>query len=221
MSNWLLIIQNILLILLIIFLCLLFWIFILARIIRKLYKFPIPSFATRLIDNPIRRRLIQKPEIIAKRLELESGMIVVEIGPGKGNYTKAVADKVLPHGKVYAIDIQEAVIKRLKERVEKEDIPNIIPMIDDAYNLSFEDESVDRIFAIACLPEIPEPVRALKEFKRILKSDGIISLCELFIDPDYPLRRTEKKWAKEAGLEFIQSFGNWFVYQLNFGKSPN
>ena len=192
-----------------------------VRIIRKLYKFPIPSFATRLIDNPIRRRFIQKPEIIAKRLKLKSGMIVVEIGPGKGNYTKAVADKILPHGNVYAIDIQEAVIKRLKERVKKENIPNIIPMINDAYNLSFEDESVNRIFAIACLPEIPEPVRALKEFKRILKSDGIISLCELFIDPDYPLRRTEKRWAKQAGLEFIEGFGNWFVYQLNFGKSFN
>ncbi len=148
-------------------------------------------------------------------------MIVVEIGPGKGSYTKVVADKILPHGKVYAIDIQEAVIKRLKERVKKENISNIIPMIDDVYNLFFEDGSVDRIFAIACLPEIPEPVRVLKEFKRILKSDGIISLCEPFIDPDYPLRRTEKKWAKEAGLEFIQGFGNWFVYQFNFSKLFN
>lgn len=218
MSNWLLIIQNILLILLIIFLCLLFWVFVLAKIIRKLYKFPIPSFLTPLIDNPIRRRFIQKPEIIAERLKVESGMIVVEIGPGKGNYTKAVADKILPNGKVYAIDIQEAVIKRLKERVKKENISNIIPRVDDAYNLSFEDESVDRIYAIACLPEIPEPVRALKEFKRILKSDGIISFSELFLDPDYPLRRTEKRWAKEAGLKFIEGFGNWFLYQLNFIK---
>ncbi|MFX0026311.1 MAG: class I SAM-dependent methyltransferase [Candidatus Hermodarchaeota archaeon] len=218
MSNWLLIIQNVLLILLIIILCLLFWVFVLAKIIRKLYKFPIPSFLTPIIDNPIRRRFIQKPETIAERLKLDSGMIAVEIGPGKGNYTKVVADKILPNGKVYAIDIQEAIINKLKERVKKENISNIIPMVDDAYNLSLEDESVDRIFAIACLPEIPEPVRALKEFKRILKQDGIISFCELFLDPDYPLRRTEKKWAKKAGLEFIEGFGNWFVYQLNFGK---
>ncbi|MFX0020454.1 MAG: class I SAM-dependent methyltransferase [Promethearchaeota archaeon] len=192
-----------------------------AKIIRKLYKFPIPSFLTRLIDNPIRRRFIQKPKVIAERLNLKSGMIVVEIGPGKGNYTKAVADKILPYGKVYAIDIQKTIIKRLKERVEKENISNIIPMVDNAYNLSFEDESVDRIYAIACLPEIPEPVRVLKEFKRILKSDGIISFSELFLDPDYPLRRTEKRWARKAGLEFIEGFGNWFVYQLNFIKTLN
>ncbi|MFX0058127.1 MAG: class I SAM-dependent methyltransferase [Candidatus Heimdallarchaeota archaeon] len=203
---------------LIIFLCLLFWIFVLARIIRKIYKFPIPSFATRLIDNYFRRRFIQKPNLLAERMYLEPGMIVVEIGPGKGNYTKAVANKISPDGKVYAIDIQESIVNRLKEKIKEEKIDNIIPKVDDAYNLSFADESVDRIFAIACLPEIPDPIKALKEFKRILKPNGIVSLSELLPDPDYPLRRTEKRWAKEAGLVFDECFGNFFVYQLNFRK---
>ncbi len=192
--------------------------FVIVRIIRKIYKFPIPAFATRLIDNPFRRRLIQKPELIAERMQLKPGMIVVEIGPGKGSYTKAVAEKVQPNGKVFAIDIQESIINRLKKKIKKENIQNIIPKIDDAHNLSFEDESVDRVFAITCLPEIPDPIKALREFKRILKPDGIISLSELFLDPDYPLRRTEKRWAKEAGLDFFEGFGNWFVYQLNFIK---
>lgn len=205
-------------ILLIAFLCFLFIIFVIVRIIRKIYKFPIPAFATRLIDNPFRRRLIQKPELIAERMQLKPGMTVVEIGPGKGSYTKAIAKKIQPNGKVFAIDIQESIINRLKKKIKKENIQNIIPKIEDAYNLSFEDESVDRIFAITCLPEIPDPIRALREFKRILKPDGIISLSELFLDPDYPLRRTEKRWAKEAGLDFYEGFGNWFVYQLNFIK---
>lgn len=213
-----LIIQNIFLVLFIVFLCLLFWIFVLARIIRKIHKFPIPSFATKLIDNSFRRRFIQKPSLIAERMHLEPGMTVVEIGPGKGNYTKAIANRISPNGIVYAIDIQEAIINRLKEKIEKEKVNNIIPKVDNAYNLSFSDESIDRIFAIACLPEIPEPVKVLKEFKRILKSNGILSLSELFLDPDYPLRRTEKKWAKEAGLVFDEGFGNFFVYQLNFKK---
>jgi len=200
-------------------LCFLFIIFVIVRIIRKIYKFPIPAFATRLIDNPLRRSLIQKPELIAERMQLKPGMTVVEIGPGKGSYTKAVAEKVQPNGKVFAIDIQKSIINRLKRRIAKENITNIVPRIDNAYNLSFEDESVDRIFSIACLPEIPYPVRVLKEFKRILKPDGIISLSELFMDPDYPLCRTEKRWAKEAGLDFYEGFGNWFVYQLNFIKN--
>jgi len=162
--------------------------------------------------------MIQKPNIIADRMQLEPGLIVVELGPGKGNYTKAVAEKILPGGTVYAVDIQEKVIDYMKKRVEREKIPNIVPMIDDAYKFSFEAESVDRILAICTLPEIPNPVRVLGEFGRILKPKGIVSLCELFPDLDYPRRKTEKRWAREAGLKLCQEFGNWFSYQLNFCK---
>ncbi len=202
----------------IIFLIFILVVEVFLRIIRKyIHQFPIPAFATRLIDNPWRRK-IQNPRKIADRMELAQGMIIVELGPGKGSYTKAVAEKILPGGKVFAIDIQEKIVEKLKERIKKQGITNIIPKVDDAYNLGFDDESVDRIFSIACLPEIPDPVKVLREFKRILKPNGIISLSELLPDPDYPRRKTEKKWATEAGLEFIEGFGNFFVYQLNFGK---
>ena len=173
---------------------------------------------TRLIDNPIRRKFIQKPDEIAERMQLKPEMIVVEIGPGKGSYTKIIAKKIVPNGKIYAVDISERIIERLKIWVEKEGITNIIPQIEDAYNFSFADESVDRVYANACLPEIPEPVKVLNECRRILKPDGLVCLCELFLDPDYPRRKTEKRWAKEADLELKQEFGNWFAYQLNFGK---
>lgn len=217
MDFWL-ILRIIFLIFLIILGSFFFIVFVILRIIRRYYKFPIPAFMTRLIDNPIRRKFMQKPETVAERMRLKPGMIIIEIGPGKGSYTKALAKSILPDGKVYAIDIQQSIINRLKKKIEKEGITNIIPKIDDAYNLSFEDESVDRVLMIACLPEITDPIRVLKELKRILKLDGLISLSEMLPDPDYPRRKTEKKWAQEAGFELDEQFGNWFVYQLNFKK---
>ena len=217
MDFWI-ILRIIFLIFLIILGSFFFIVFVILRIIRRYYKFPIPGFMTRLIDNPIRRKFIQKPETVAERMRLKPGMLIIEIGPGKGSYTKALAKNILPDGKVYALDIQESIINRLKKRIEKEGITNIIPKIDDAYNLSFEDESVDRVLMIACLPEIPDPIRVLKELKRVLKPDGLISLSEMLPDPDYPRRKTEKKWAEEAGFDLDEQFGNWFIYQLNFKK---
>lgn len=214
MIDWWLVLQWVLIGLLIFFI----FFFVIVRIIRRYYHFPIPGFFTQLIDNPYRRRFVQRPDVLAERMHLRPGMIVVEIGPGKGNYTKAVAERVMPDGKVYAIDIQESVIERLKKKIEKEGITNIIPKIDDAYNLSFDNESVDRVLAIAALPEIPEPVKVLREFHRVLKPDGLVCLSELLPDPDYPRRSTEKRWAAEAGFELREQFGNFFVYQLNFGK---
>lgn len=205
----------------IVFVILLFLLVVVVRLIRHYFHFPIPAFATQLIDNPYRRRFIQKPNLIADRMQLRPGMTVVEIGPGKGNYTKVVANRILPNGKVYAVDIQQPVIKSLKEKVQREKISNIEPRIDDACKFSFPDESMDRVLAITCLPEIPNPVQVLRECHRILKPNGLVSLCELVMDPDYPKRQTEKRWAQKAGFKLENEFGNFFSYQLNFKKTQN
>ena len=192
---------------------------VLVRLVRRYRKFPIPSVLTLIIDNPWRRRFVQKPSTVADQMYLEPGMNVVEIGPGKGSYTIEFAKRVLPDGKVFAVDISESVISRLKQRVVREEIPNIVARIDNVHAFSFDDESIDRVIAIACLPEIPEPIKALREIRRILKSNGLVSLCELAPDPDYPRRKTVKRWATEAGFQLHSEYGNWFVYQLNFTKA--
>ena len=162
---------------------------------------------------------MQNPEKIANNMKLTPGMTVLEIGPGKGSYTKEIARQVQPEGLVFAIDIADRVISRLNERLKIENIPNIIAKIDDAYSLSFEDNTFDRISMITCLPEIPNPTEVLKECRRVLKPGGQVSLCELFLDPDYALRKTEKKWATKANLILDSEFGNWWSYQLIFSKN--
>lgn len=187
------------------------------RVARRWLKFPTPAFMTLIIDNPLRRRLVQSPDTVAERMGLEPGMTVVEVGPGKGSYAFAVARRVSP-GTVYACDIQPAVVEMLRERVTREGVLNVDARVEDAYGFSFGDGSVDRVLMIACLPEIPEPVRVLRECRRILRPGGLVCLSELLPDPDYPLRRTEKRWAADAGLELDHEFGNFFVYQLHFRK---
>ncbi len=200
-----------------ILLALFLWVNVVVRIVRKIHPFPIPESFIFFIDNPF-RRAIQKPNVIAQNLNTIPGMKILEIGPGRGTYTKAIAQSILPNGVIYTIDIQPKVIQKMEQILKEEEIENIIPKVDDAYNLSFEDEFFDRIFMVTCLPEIPDPVRALQECKRVLKEDGIISTCELLLDPDYPLRKTEIKWANQAGLALDKKFGNFLVYQLNFKK---
>ena len=70
MSDVFLLLRDIFIVILIIFLCLLLWIFVILRIIRKIHKFPIPAFATNLIDNAVRRKIIQKPTVIANHMDL-------------------------------------------------------------------------------------------------------------------------------------------------------
>ena len=145
-------------------------------------------------------------------------MRVVEIGPGKGSYTLTFARRVMLSGIVYACDIQQPIVDRLRERARKESINNVDARMEDAHAFSFTDNSIDRVIAMSCLPEIPEPAKVLLECRRILRPGGLICLAEILPDPDYPFRGTEKRWAAEAGLEYSQEFGNFFVYQINFRK---
>ena len=203
-------------IVLIIFALLVAWILVM-KLIRRYWKFPIPAILTGLIDNPIRRRM-QPPSTLADRLLLQPDMLVLEVGPGKGTYTIEVAKRV-PDGKVVAIDIQERVIRKLKQRCKEIGINNIEPKIMDIYSLDFQNEVFDRIFLVCCLPEIPDPTRALKELNRVLKPNGLLCLVETFPDPDYPLARTELRWAKDAGFTIDSKHGNWFIYYLLLRKS--
>ena len=190
---------------------------IVFRAIRHLWNFPIPAFATQYIDNPIRRRFLQNPSKIADRLELEQGMNVLEIGPGKGSYTIEVARRIYP-GKLYAFDISKEVVDNLIKRLQSNKVTNIDVRVEDVFNLSLEDDSVDRIFMVTCLPEIPNPGEAVTRLVRVLKPGGLFCTCELLFDPDYPLMGTEKRWMDDAGLVPFKEYNYVFSYQLIWKK---
>jgi ubiquinone/menaquinone biosynthesis C-methylase UbiE len=86
--------------------------------------------------------------------------------------------------------------------------------------IPLDDEIADVAFSVAVIPEIPDPVQALKQIKRLLKSEGIFAESELLLDPDYPLQRTVKKWARKAGFEFYNKSGGFLSYALVFVKPP-
>lgn len=69
---------------------------------------------------------------------------------------------------------------------------------------------------VAVLPEIPDKQKALGEIHRVLKKEGLLALGECLIDPDYPRRKTEIGWCRDAGFELVGSHGSAFFYVLAF-----
>jgi ubiquinone/menaquinone biosynthesis C-methylase UbiE len=190
---------------------------VVLRIVRKFYQFPIPAYVARLIDNPIRRR-IQPPARIAEWMGAGAGMSILEIGPGPGTFTLAVAGRVGESGRVYAIDIQESIVNALSEKVEQRGITNISVRQASAYTLPFFDEYFDRIYMVAVLGEIPDKQRALSEFKRVLKNDGLLAIGEFLPDPDYPRRKTVTAWCQESGFTLTERYGNLLHYLVLYKK---
>lgn len=187
------------------------------RIIRHIYRFPIPQALTRFIDGPHRHRF-QPPDATAVRHGIEPGMKVMDVGPGNGSYTIAAARLAGPDGTVYAVDIDQKIIERLNQRINDQGVDNLIPMVADVYELPFSREEFDLIYLITVIGEIPEPVKAMREFHRVLKPEGRLVFSELLVDADYPSRKRLVQLASESGFREVKRLGNFFYYTLIFEK---
>jgi ubiquinone/menaquinone biosynthesis C-methylase UbiE len=189
----------------------------LIRIIRHFYKFPIPQFLANAIDNPLRRR-IQPPDQMALRHDLESGMTVLEVGPGNGRYSLAAARHLGPDGKLVSIDIEPRMIERLEARAQAAGAANIDARVANVYQLPFDDQSFDAVYMIAVIGEIPEPERAVAEFYRLLNPGGTLAFSELLMDPDYVRASSLVRIAEPYGFRLKHRLGGFFAYTLVFEK---
>lgn len=178
----------------------------LVRIVRYFYKFPMPQFLANLIDNPLRRK-IQPPGEMPIRHRIRPGMTVLEVGPGNGRYTVETARRVGNRGRLVTIDIEPKMIERVRQRAQAEGVTKPEAKVADVYNLPFEDEMFDAIYMITVISEIPEPVRAMKEFYRVLAPSGTLAFSELLTDPDYPLAQTLIRQAGVASFRLKEKIG--------------
>jgi len=193
---------------------------VVIRLFRKRYHFPAPAFIGRFLDSDIRREM-QPPDKLIERSGIKQGMRVLEVGCGSGAFVTSVARVVGKTGKVYALDIQPAMLRQLKVKLtkpENQDIKNIKLILGSAYKLPFEDNSIDLVYMVTVLQETPDNQKALKEAGRVLKPGGVLAVTEFLPDPDYPLKSTTIKIGEEAGFILDKVLGNFWNYTVRFVK---
>lgn len=186
-----------------------------VRLVRRYFHFPVPPAVSVFLSSRLRKAM-QPPSDVVERSGIEPGMVVLELGPGPGTFTLEAARRVGPRGKVIGVDIEQKMIAQLERAAEEAGLANIETHVADAYHLPVSGSSVDMVFMVTVLGEIPDRQRALAEIKRVLKPDGMLSVTELFIDPDYPRQATVIRWCQQARFYLVGSHGNWFNYTLNF-----
>jgi len=192
-----------------------FWLVIVRFLARFSGGRPCPYALAWMTDNPLRRRYMAK---VLDRVGIRPGERVLELGPGPGAFTVRAAQRTEPGGGLVAVDIQPKMIAAVERKVQAAGLTNVETHIANAYKLPLEDASVDRAFLVTVLPEIPDRPRALAELHRVLEVNGVLSITEEFLDPDYPLARTTIRWAETAGFKLIERHGNWWVYTVNFKR---
>jgi ubiquinone/menaquinone biosynthesis C-methylase UbiE len=169
---------------------------------------------------------VQAPHPIVTRERLyyvmrpRGGETVLEIGPGTGYYTLDLAEWVAPEGRVEIFDLQREFLDHTVRRAGERGLGNVFPTQGDATALPYEDASMDAVVLNAVLGEIPEPVAALGEVRRVLKPAGRLLVGELFGDPHFTTQAALRRQGADAGLSYEWHSGYWFGYVARLRPAP-
>jgi ubiquinone/menaquinone biosynthesis C-methylase UbiE len=141
---------------------------------------------------------------------------MLEVGPGTGYYTLAIAQQLTPDGVLDILDFQQKMLDRTMLEAEGRGITNIIPARGDAAALPYPDDSFDAAYTVAALGEIPQQEVALGEMRRVLKPGGRLVVGEILTDPHRVSLRALRERAERAGLRFEHRLGGLPGYYARF-----
>lgn len=115
------------------------------------------------------------PQENVLQMGLRDGMKVGDLGAGSGHYARAAAAVVGRSGKVYAIDVQEDVLKHLKLNTHEHHsrtIETVWGDIEKPGGTHLRDQSLDALILANALFQIENRYALLAEMKRILRPGG-------------------------------------------------
>lgn len=114
-------------------------------------------------------------------LGLREGMKVGDFGAGSGHYARAAAACVGHSGKVYAIDVQENILKHLKLNTHISHhgiIDTVWGDIERPGGTHMRDASLDAVILANTFFQITNRSGLLSEIKRVLKSGGKLMVID-------------------------------------------
>lgn len=106
--------------------------------------------------------------------ELRPGLDVLDVGCGPGTITADLAALVTP-GRVTAVDSAQDVLVRAREVAAERGLENVEFAVADVHALDFPDDSFDVVHAHQVLQHVGDPVRALREMRRVCRPGGVVA----------------------------------------------
>jgi SAM-dependent methyltransferase len=133
----------------------------------------------------------QPPEAIMDGIDLRPGMVVGEIGAGSGRMTMWLAQRVGPEGKIYANDIDQDALDKLRRRCERDDVQNVKIILGEVKDPRLPEGALDLLFLINVYHHADDPVALLRNARASLAPGGLLAIVEC--DPG------KTDWGKEHG----------------------
>jgi len=144
----------------------------------------------------------EEPEKALDAIGIKPGMVIADVGSGTGYFSRRMARRASPGGKVYAVDIQPQMLADLKKMAAKEGITNIETILSKEDDPMLPEGAVDLILMVDVYHEFAKPQIMLRKMRAALKPGGRMVLLEYRKeDPKVPIRFEHKMTVEEAKAE--------------------
>jgi ubiquinone/menaquinone biosynthesis C-methylase UbiE len=144
------------------------------------------------LERPEREAEEQTDKLV-EQLKVKLGDVVADIGAGSGYFSKRLARRVGPQGKVLAVDIQPEMLDLLTNTMVKLGITNVVPVLGTVSDPKLPAGSVDLALMVDVYHEFSFPYEMMTGIRRSLKPTGRVVFVEFRAeDPAVPIKRLHK-----------------------------
>ena len=118
------------------------------------------------------------PEKVMDAIGVKPGMIIGELGAGRGRYTVHLANRVGSQGKILANDISERALAYLRERCRRNSIQNIETILGKMDDPLLPSNSLDMVVMVWVYHMLEQPLPILKNLKPSLKPGAMVVILD-------------------------------------------
>jgi ubiquinone/menaquinone biosynthesis C-methylase UbiE len=148
--------------------------------------------AAEWLERPEREQE-EKTSLLIEALKFKPGEVVADIGAGTGYHVRRIAPKILPRGKVYAVEIQQEMLDLLTNKLTAIGITNVVPVLGTISDPKLPTNAVDTIIMVDVYHEFDHPFEMTAAMCRALKPGGRMVFVEFRgEDENVPIKRVHK-----------------------------
>ena len=145
----------------------------------------------------------EKPQEVMDVLGIKESSVVADIGAGEGYFTFHLAARVGPTGKVYAEDILDDRLEKIRKRATKQKLTQIETIHGETNDPRLPAERIDVVLISNAYHEMREYDQMLRAIYLALKPGGLLAIIDCPADPGesrekyYPRHRIPEQLVRE------------------------
>ncbi|MCU0399124.1 MAG: methyltransferase domain-containing protein [Cyclobacteriaceae bacterium] len=144
----------------------------------------------------------QRPQELIRLMNIKPGSSVADIGCHEGYMTIKLARAVGTSGNVFAVDVEQRKLDRLKEILTEQGLNNTILIRGDYDDPKLKPNSLDAAIIVDAYHEMDDHDEILRHIKSALRPEGRLLICEPIADERKNLSRSEQERKHELGIQY-------------------